>query len=381
MEDQMSDLIDLCQKLVRFKSFSGKTEEIMQFLQQYLIEYGFEARLIPVQNDKGVEVMNLYASYGKGSPHLLFVGHLDVVPAYNEEDWQFLPFEATISDGVLYGRGISDMKGGVACFIEAVKDFVKMQDFEGKVSILLSGDEEEPIVEGTKQVLKQLYYEGERFDFALVGEPSNPLTMGDEIKVGRRGDIVFDITSYGQSGHTAYATTDTNAAHSLVNLIYKLQNDKLDDGNEFFVPSSLHVTTIDVGNFASNVVPNKAFARVDIRFNSNHTYADIENWLNKHIASVNGKFEVKTEYVGEAFLSPINEHIKNLKRVIYEYTNKESVYSTAGGTSDARFVKDYCPVVEYGLTNGAIHKINECETLENIKLLYEIYKSFLRCFF
>ena len=376
----MSEVIDLCQKLVRFPSFTGNTQEVVGFLKDYAEQCGFKTRTLTYENN-GNKVVNLCAAYGEGHPHLLFAGHLDVVPAGAETEWQQPPFDAAIKDGVLYGRGIADMKGGAACFMEACKDFIKDNKFAGKITMIFSGDEEEPVVEGTRCILEQLHHEGEKFDFALVGEPSNPKTMGDEIKVGRRGDIVLHITSYGQSGHTAYAPAESNAAHNLINLLYAMQNDTLDAGNKFFGPSTLHITTFDVGNGATNVVPNTAKATIDIRFNSEHTYKDIEAWCNRHISQTEGKFDVTPEYIGESFLSPIDDNIKALQKIIAEHTGKEPVYSTAGGTSDARFVKNYCPVVEYGLTNGTIHKVNECESVKNIKTLYDIDKEFLRFFF
>ena len=219
------------------------------------------------------------------------------------------------------------------------------------------------------------------FDFALVGEPSNPLTMGDEIKVGRRGDIVLHIISHGQGGHTAYSVPEDNPAHNLVNLLYRMQNDILDNGNAFFAPSTMQIATIDIGNRATNVVPMQAQATVDIRFNSEHTYASIEDWVQKHICLTDGKFDFTAEYIGESFLSPIDDNIINLQKIIMAHTGKMPQFSTAGGTSDARFVKDYCPVVEYGLTNATIHKADECESVQNIETLYAVYSDFLKIFF
>lgn len=376
----MSDLVELCQKLVQFQSVGNNCTEALLFLKNFLEQNNFSARIVDFEAE-GKKVSNLCASFGSGKPHLLFVGHIDVVPANDISLWQFSPFAAKIENNILYGRGIADMKGGIACFLQACRDFTQNNDFSGKITLIISGDEEEPIVEGSKKMLKLLSDEQEYFDFAIVGEPSNPLTMGDEIKIGRRGDMVLNITSYGQSGHTAYADVSSNPVHNLVNLLYALQHDKLDDGNAYFAPSSLHITTIDVNNKASNVVPNKAFAQIDIRFNSEHTFADIEQWLQQHIEQTSGQFTYQAEYVGESFLSPINDHIENLRKIIQQHTGKIPTYSTAGGTSDARFVKNYCPVVEYGLTNKTIHKNNECEDLANIATLYNVYKDFLAYFF
>ena len=325
----MSDLVELCQKLVQFQSVGNNCTEALLFLKNFLEQNNFSARIVDFETE-GKKVSNLCASFGSGKPHLLFVGHIDVVPANDISLWQFSPFAAKIENNILYGRGIADMKGGIACFLQACRDFTQNNDFSGKITLIISGDEEEPIVEGSKKMLKLLSEEQEHFDFAIVGEPSNPLTMGDEIKIGRRGDMVLNITSYGQSGHTAYSDVNSNPVHNLVNLLYSLQHDKLDDGNAYFAPSSLHITTFDVNNKASNVVPNKAFAQIDIRFNSEHTFADIEQWLQQHIEQTSGQFTYQAEYVGESFLSPINDHIENLRKIIQLHTGKIPTYSTAG---------------------------------------------------
>ena len=377
----MSEVINLCQELVRFQSVEENVEEAMSFLQKYLQNIGFSTRLMFFDTNNKKRIPGLCATYGKGSPHLLFSGHIDVVTPGNVSAWKYPPFEAHIEDEILYGRGIADMKGGIACFIKACKDFIATNNFSGKITLIISGDEENPIIEGSQRILETLNDEGEKFDFALVGEPSNPKTMSDEIKIGRRGDIVLNITSYGQLGHTAYADKSSNPIYNLTNLLYTLQNDKLDNGNAYFAPSMLHITTIDVNNCASNVVPNLAHARVDIRFNSEHTYNDIENWVNEHIKKITGSFKIEYEYIGESFLSPINEHTEKLKQIIVKHTGFSPKYSTSGGTSDARYIKDYCPVIEYGLTNSTIHKVNECENISNIELLYKIYRDFLTDFF
>ena len=377
----MSELIDLCQKLVQFSSCDGQVEEIMSFLQKYFCRHNFDAHLMKFSADNGKSVTNLCASYGQGKPHLLLVGHADVVSAPDASCWKHPPFAAVIDKDVLYGRGIADMKGGIACFTRACIDFVEANKFVGKITIIISGDEEEPLVDGTKKILEKLNKKGEIFDFALVGEPSNSKTMGDEIKVGRRGDIVFKIRSYGQQGHTAYAEKSSNPVYNLINLLYSLQNDTLDAGNDYFSPSVMHVTTFDVANSASNVVPPEARATIDIRFNSEQSFESIEEWLNRHLKKVHGDFKVEQERIGDAFLSEDNEQIRCLGKIIEKHTQKFPKYSTSGGTSDARFVRKYCPVAEYGLTNATIHQVNECEKIENIEKLYKVYKDFLLKFF
>ena len=378
----MSQVIKLCQELVRRPSVNSEVDETMNFLQQSLTAHGFSVRLLAFENERGQKVTNLCASYGSGSPHLLFVGHADVVAAGSEDMWRYPPFAATIDNNVLYGRGVADMKGGIACFAQACYNYISQNPkFNGKITYIISGDEEEPIVRGTQKVLEQLHREGEIFDFALVGEPSNPLCMGDEIKIGRRGDMVVHLHSYGKQGHTAYANSRDNPIYYLINLLQQLQQDKPDNGNAYFQPSVVQVTTIDVGNPASNVVPQAAHAVVDIRFNSEHTLQQIETWVQHKIQHVGGHIEAQFEPIGEAFLSPINQHITLLQQIISRHTGKTPAFSTAGGTSDARFVRQYCPVAEYGLTNATIHQINECEKTENIEILCDIYQEFLEKFF
>lgn len=377
----MSDVIEMCQKLINYQSVNSNVAEAFNFLREYLQQCGFVAQIITYTGKNNQKVPNLCASYGNGEPHLLFVGHADVVTQGDEKQWKYPPFIGKIVNDTLYGRGIADMKGAIACFIKACEDIIAYGKLNGKITLVISGDEEEPIVEGTKKVLQKLHEKGERFDFAIVGEPSNQKEMGDEIKIGRRGDIVVHLTSFGTQGHTAYANKESNPVHNLINLLYKLQNDELDNGNDYFLPSVVQVTTFDVGNEASNVVANAARATVDIRFNSDYTLDDIENWVKECIKNSQGKFDVKFEYIGEAFLSSVNNQIINLQKIVEKYAGKKPTFSTSGGTSDARFVRLYCPVVEYGLTNQTIHKVNECEKLENIEVLRKIYKEFLESFF
>lgn len=377
----MSDVISLCQKLVQFKTDENNNLEALNFLASYLQNLGFKTRILKYADAKGVEVDNLHAEIGEGTKKLLYAGHMDVVPAGDLKAWNHPPYAAVVTDGVLFGRGIADMKGGTACFASACKEFLAENKFDGSITLIISGDEEEPVVNGTQQLMKQLTAEGKKYDFCIVGEPSNPENIGDEIKVGRRGDVVLRITSIGQQGHTAYPHLAVNPIHNLVMLLSRMQSDKLDDGNEFFGPSTLQVTTFDVGNKASNIVPASAYAQIDIRFNSNHSSKSIIEWAEKHIAASEGEFVLETEVVGESFLSKIDHNVEMLKEIIHQETGYTPAYSTNGGTSDARFIKDYCQVVEFGLTNKSIHKINEAETVENIEKLQSIFKKFLLRYF
>lgn len=377
----MAEVLDLCAALVRSGGVGSDVVRVVDCMRAYLIDKGFMTEIIDCPGENGTIMPALYATIGCGKKHLLFNGHLDVVPAGDENLWLCSPFAAEISGGMMYGRGIADMKGGVAAFASAVAELASAGKLGGRISLLLSTDEEEPVVNTTSTALRILAERGEHFDFALVGEPSNPKELGEEIKIGRRGDVILRITCLGTRGHTAYPHLADNPVHRLVRLLSALINDKLDEGNAYFGASTLQVTTFDVRNPASNVVPDKAFAQVDVRFNSEQTSQKIIERVEEHIASVGGKFELQSEVVGESFLSPVTEDVELLKKVVAEVCGREPVYSTSGGTSDARFVRAYCPVVEFGLTNATIHKINECEKTTNIELLKKVYLRFAEEYF
>lgn len=377
----MNEAVELCRELVKFKTDNSQCREAMKFFKSWLEGIGFKVRILSYASSDGRQVDNLYARYGTGTPHLLFSGHMDVVESGDTESWKCSPFAAEVVNDVLYGRGVADMKGGTAGFAAACKEFVKSHNFSGSISLVISGDEEEPIVDGTKKVLEQISAEGEKFDFCLVGEPSNPQNIGDEIKVGRRGDMVLYIKSIGRQGHTAYPHLADNPLHHLIQLLAKMTAFELDGGNDFFDPSTLQITTVDTGNKASNIIPAEAEATVDIRFNVLHTPASLTAWVDRLIAETPGNFKYKALVVGEPFLSPIDNNLEKLVSAVKEISGRTPALTTGGGTSDARFVKDFCPVVEFGLTNSSIHKVNECETTENLTLLCEIYQRFLVNYF
>ena len=369
----MTDVVSLCQSLVKAQDLS--------ILNAKLTSLGFAVEVMTFANDKGEKVDNLYAKIGQGKPHLLFAGHNDVVPTGDKSLWVQPPFDAVIDNGILYGRGISDMKGGIGCFISAVEDYLKDNILKGTISLLISGDEEEPIVDGTNEGLKVLAKRGEVFDFCLVGEPSNPNIIGEEFKIGRRGDVVFSIESIGIQGHVAYPHLADNPIHNLVELLHKMQNDVLDNGNDYFGSSTMQVTTFDVKNLVTNVIPAAAYAQVDVRFNSEHSSASIVNWLEKHISNTNGNFNFTTEVVGESFLTNKNADVELFASVVKDVCGIEPIASTTGGTSDARFVKNFCPVIEFGLTNSTIHKVNECAKVKDIELVKIVYQEYLNRYF
>ncbi|MFI3241427.1 MAG: succinyl-diaminopimelate desuccinylase [Alphaproteobacteria bacterium] len=370
----MLEVVNLCQKMIRCQDLS--------VIKEKLEGLGFETEILEFFDENNKSVKNLYAKKGQGKPRLLFGGHYDVVSAGDESLWKQPPFEAIIDDDILYGRGVNDMKGGIACFICALEEILKEKTFfDGTISFIISGDEEDPIVEGTKKVLEVLEQRGEIFDFCVVGEPSNSSVVGEEYKIGRRGDVVLEIISKGVQGHSAYAHLAINPIHNLVELLHKLQNTPLDKGNEFFEKSSLQVTTFDVGNVATNVIPAEAKAVIDVRFNSEHSPLGVVEFVKNIISQTEGEFELSYDIIGDSFLTDKNKDVKSFETAILEASNLQAQPSTGGGTSDARYIKDYCPVIEFGLTNKTIHKINEAAKIADIILLKDIYKNFVCKYF
>ena len=380
-ETMMNDAVEICRKLIRFKTDGEHLSEAFAFVEAELAPLGFECEILPLQNDAGEETLAFSAVFGRGEPHLLFVGHIDVVPAGNVASWKFSPFEAAIDEGLLYGRGSSDMLGGLAAFIAAVKRQIKAGKVTGRLSMILSGDEENIIVGGAEKLLQFAAGRGEKFDFCLVGEPSNPQKLGEQIKIGRRGDVFIRIVSTGYQGHTAYPHLAVNPVHNLVALLEKIRNLTLDRGNKFFEPSGIQITTFDVGNPAMNVIPARAAAAVDIRFNNEHTAEGIVRTIERLAEDSEGEFKIEAQTVGEAFLTPVTAPCEMLRKIIFRHTGIMPEYSTSGGTSDARFVKDYCPVLEFGLTSASIHKVDECASVSDIERLSLIYEDFIAGFF
>lgn len=378
---EMNNIVELCQKLISFKTDNNNIDEAFAYLKTQFSKISFSAEIIEYYTDLGVRTSGLFAQSGQGHTHLLFAGHIDVVAAGEASAWRFPPHQAVIEEGALYGRGASDMLGGLAAFFFAVEDLKTSGTSLGKISFLLSGDEERPLVNTTKCLLETVSERGEKFDFCIVGEPSNPEQLGQEIKIGRRGDVFIKIKSIGQEGHTAYPHLAHNPIHNLVDLLFKIQNLELDKGNEFFDASTIQVTTFDVDNSAMNVIPREASTAIDIRFNSLHSSETIIAKIRQLATETAGIFLIEPEIVGESFLTPISAECEVLKNIIRQKTGIMPKYTTGGGTSDARFIKDYCPVLEFGLTNATIHKSNECAKVSDLELLKEIYKDFIIAYF
>ena len=329
------------------------------------------------------DVQNMYARIGSEGPNFCFAGHTDVVPVGDNASWTVDPFGAEIINGVLYGRGATDMKTAVACFVEATARFLSRRgrEFGGSISLLITGDEEGPAINGTRKVLGWMEGQGEKLDACLVGEPTNPNALGEMVKIGRRGSLSGWLEVHGIQGHTAYPHLADNPIHRLVKMLTAITEPALDDGTDHFQASNLQVTTIDVGNMATNVIPGNARAAFNIRFNDTHTSESLIAWLRQRLDKVGGDYDLKFRVTGEAFLTAPGPFSSLISGAVEYVTGKKPDLSTTGGTSDARFIKDYCPVAEFGLISQTMHKIDERVFLKDLEKLTDIYQRVLDGYF
>ncbi len=386
----LTDPLQLLQALIRCPSVTPHEAGALSTLEQFLAKMGFHIER-PVFSDKNTEdVENLYAKMGGEGPHLMFAGHTDVVPPGALEHWIHPPFEAVIDQGKLYGRGAVDMKGGIACFVAALARVLEKQSIKGMVSFLITGDEEGPAVNGTVKLLKWAEQKGEKWTAALVGEPTSVKVVGDVIKIGRRGSISGIITVKGCQGHVAFPERAANPLPLASKLIQALTQTALDQGSENFQPSNLELTTVDTGNSAVNIIPAQTTIRFNIRYNDLWTKEILMAEIEKRLASIQPKNKsdqypsYKLEWIpslGDIFLTKNDKLIKLLSNAIKSVTGNTPECSTSGGTSDARFIKDYCPVVEFGLPGQSMHMVDECVTLDALETLTVIYERFIVDFF
>lgn len=379
--------VTIAQDLIRCPSVTPAEGGALANLEALLGAAGFSVFRVTFQDEDTPDVENLFASIGSGAPHFVFAGHTDVVPAGDENDWNHGPFEGVIDGGMLYGRGAADMKGGVAAFAAAALDYVadKGTDFGGTISFLITGDEEGPAVNGTVKLLDWAKDQGHRFDACIVGEPTNPEVLGDAIKVGRRGSLSGTITVQGVQGHAAYPHLADNPIPGLVRLLAALDALKLDEGNERFQPSNLEIVSADTGNPAFNVIPARCEARFNIRYNDEWTLASLKAKITETLEAVDlGKLSLDLEFkrdASESFLTRDETLIKALSDAVAAETGRTPELSTGGGTSDARFIKNFCPVVEFGLVGQTMHKVDECVAVADIDRLKAIYGRFLDSYF
>lgn len=376
------DPVALTQDLIRCPSVTPADAGALGVLQRVLEGMGFTCRRLVFEEAGTDPVDNLYARLGTAAPNFCFAGHTDVVPVGDADAWTTNPFGAEIINGKLYGRGTSDMKGAIAAFTAAVGSFLERNGAPGgSISFLITGDEEGPSINGTRKVLDWMRANGEVIDACLVGEPTNPRAMGDMMKIGRRGSVTATLTAYGAQGHVAYPHLADNPLPRLTKALSMLADSPLDEGTAHFQPSTLAITTIDVGNPASNVIPAKGTAKFNIRFNDLHTPKSLEAHIRDVLEEVGGAWDLKMAVSGEAFLTPPGALVATVAGAVTAVTGRKPELSTSGGTSDARFIKNFCPVVEFGLVGQTMHKVDEHVDVADIRTLTAIYERVLTDFF
>lgn len=381
------DPVELARALIRCPSVTPADAGAIQTLIAALEPLGFACHRLtfgdPDATGDDAPVENLYAVVGEGGRNFCFAGHTDVVPVGDRAAWTVDPFGAEVIDGVLYGRGAADMKGAVACFAAAAARFLakRGRNFGGRISLLITGDEEGPAVNGTKKVLDWLAARGETLDACLVGEPTNPMRLGEMIKIGRRGSLTGRLTVHGIQGHTAYPHLAENPVHHLVRMLHAVTAEPLDHGTAHFQPSTLQITTVDVGNPASNVIPAVARAAFNIRFNDRHTAESLERWLRGKFDAEGARYLLEIQVSGESFLTPPGPLSDLVAGAVERRLGRRPELSTTGGTSDARFIKDVCPVAEFGLVGQTMHKVDERVPLADLAALTDIYENVLDGFF
>lgn len=386
MTDNLPDAVAITQELVREETVVPIATPALDIVERHLAAAGFEITKLPFSEDGFADTDNLYAHIGSGEPHLCFAGHVDVVPSGPIEEWTHAPYASIIDDGKLYGRGTADMKGGVACFMAAAIQYVaKTSNFRGTLSFLITGDEEAVAINGTPKMLNWLKEQGIKLDHCIVGEPSNPSYMGEEIKVGRRGSLLGDLTLFGTQGHIAYPERADNPMPRLAAVLDMLCNDVLDEGTNLFQPSNLEVTSVDVGNEAHNLLPQSIKVKFGIRYNTVHDFDSLESLLKQKFDAVHeklgGSYEASYYRSGEAFYTEDKMLTALVSDAVEKHSGQRPKLSTAGGTSDARFIKNHCPVVEFGLVGASMHKIDEHVEVADILVLTEIYHEIIQNYF
>jgi len=384
--EPVADPVAILRDLIACPSVTPDEGGAIACLDRVLRAAGFETHTIVFSAAGTPDVTNFFAKIGSGAPHLMFAGHTDVVPPGDVIRWRHGPFEATIDGDEIYGRGAVDMKGGIAAFVAASLDFLGERPApKGTISLLITGDEEGPAINGTPKLLEWAIARGERFDAAIVGEPTNPSALGEAIKIGRRGSLSGTVTVTGKQGHVAYPHLAVNPVPQLARLVASLSAAPLDAGNARFQPSNLEVISIDVGNPAWNVIPAEARARFNVRFNDQWTRTSLETHLRETLRAAAGNdisWTLALETTGsDSFLTHDARLIETLTGAIRSVTGREPDLSTGGGTSDARFIKDHCPVVEFGLVGQTMHQIDERVSIADLVALTQIYRRFLDAYF
>ncbi len=373
--------LKLAKELIRKASITPKDDGAINILAKNLRSIGFKCQLINFKNIK-----NLYAKLGNSSPNFCYAGHTDVVPPGNIKDWSVNPFKPAVKNNKLIGRGANDMKASIACFVSAVSKFkIKNRKFKGSISLLITGDEEGLAINGTKKVVEYLKRKKEKINFCVVGEPTNPNKLGEMIKIGRRGSITGRLTVIGSQGHVAYPKKANNPADTMIKILKKIKEIKLDKGTKNFQASNLEITKINIDNYADNVIPGSAHAVFNIRFNNKHSSSSLKRKLNTIFKSISKKnkckFNINYQVSGEAFLTKPNKTTYMVQDTIKKITKIKPKLSTTGGTSDARFIRKITPCLEFGLVGKTMHKVDESVPLSDLKKLSNIYLNILENYF
>ena len=376
----LTEPLALAQALIRCASVTPEDHGALEVVGKALDRLGFTCHRLTFEEDGTAPIGNLYARVGEGTPNLCFAGHTDVVPPGDVAGWRVDPFAGEVLDGVLYGRGAVDMKGAIACFLAAAARFLDEHRPAGSISLLITGDEEGPAINGTRKVLTWLRRRRERFDACLVGEPTNAEQLGDTIKVGRRGSLSGRLTVRGIQGHVAYPERADNPIPRLLALLQALSQEPLDSGSDHFQPSELVITSVDVGNTASNLIPAEACATFNVRFNDRYTARTLEAALRARLDAAGGDYRLETHSGAEAFLTAPGVFTDLLEALIERELGVVPELSTSGGTSDARFLKDVCPVVEFGLVGATIHQVDERVPVADLEALTRVYQALLASF-
>jgi succinyl-diaminopimelate desuccinylase len=382
----LADPLAIARDLIRCRSVTPVEGGALGYLQDLLGRAGFEVHRAVFAQPGTAPIDNLYARIGTARPNLLFAGHTDVVPPGNESTWSHPPFAGEIAEERLYGRGAVDMKGGIACFVAAALDYLAANGGKpkGSISLLITGDEESVAVNGTVKLLKWAAERGESFDHCILGEPSNVDVVGDTIKAGRRGSLNGTLIISGRQGHVAYPERADNPIRGLVTLIAALQA-PLDKGSEHFAPSHLEFTSIDVGNTTVNLIPGEARARFNIRYNDHHSQTALKTLIERRAqAAAAGRVRYAFEWQpsnAEVFVTKPGPFTELAAAAITEVTGRRPQLSTSGGTSDARFIKNYCPVLEFGLVGRTMHQIDECAPVPDLLMLTAIYRRIIERYF
>ena len=377
------DPLELTTELIKCRSVTPQNDGAIELLSEKLQKIGFNCEIVEFSENDSDSIKNLWAKIGDKSPTLSFAGHTDVVPEGDETLWESPPFDGINDGNKIVGRGAVDMKGSIGSFISAISIFLDKngKQFNGSISLIITGDEEGKAVNGTQKLLEWMEKNNHTFDDCIVGEPTNPNKLGEMIKIGRRGSTNITLTLKGNEGHVAYPQLADNPIPKLILILNELIKEPLDEGNEYFDASNLEITSIDAGNSASNVIPQEISAKLNIRYNDNFTKEKIESEIESRLKKHDYEYSINFEHSGDSFITEPGEFVNNLSKIIEKHCKITPTLSTTGGTSDARFIKNYGRVVEFGLVGASMHKINEYSNNADIEKLKDIYLDVLNDYF